>query len=177
MQRAHCLPPAQGSVWAVRPQHVTASRHKRKALHILEVIPPFRATMGSTTSPRICLKVSSRRCTAHLVGIMRSVWPACSAQPPAARNTSSALISAPPIQPLRCAPAMPCPALPCPPRPVSRAVGGSQSGSFQNVSRATWQAVQNGEPRIISNAGRRTTPSVVAFQPDGQVLVGVPAQR
>ncbi|KNC48682.1 heat shock protein 70 [Thecamonas trahens ATCC 50062] len=38
--------------------------------------------------------------------------------------------------------------------------------------------VENGEPRVLENEeGKRTTPSVVAFQPDGSRLVGAPAKR
>src|SRR6266516_4025057 len=38
--------------------------------------------------------------------------------------------------------------------------------------------IEGGEPAVIPNAeGGRTTPSVVAFTPDGQRLVGAPAKR
>ena len=38
--------------------------------------------------------------------------------------------------------------------------------------------VENGRPKVIENAeGARTTPSVVAFAEDGEVLVGAPAKR
>lgn len=37
---------------------------------------------------------------------------------------------------------------------------------------------EHGTPRVLSSAeGARTTPSVVAFNPDGEILVGVPARR
>jgi len=38
--------------------------------------------------------------------------------------------------------------------------------------------MEGGEPRVIENAeGDRTTPSIVAFTKDGEVLVGLPAKR
>ncbi|HEC19885.1 MAG TPA: molecular chaperone DnaK [Gammaproteobacteria bacterium] len=38
--------------------------------------------------------------------------------------------------------------------------------------------MEGGEPRVIENAeGERTTPSVVAFTDDGEVIVGAPAKR
>jgi molecular chaperone DnaK len=38
--------------------------------------------------------------------------------------------------------------------------------------------IEQGQPKIIANAeGQRTTPSVVAFTKDGEILVGAPARR
>src|SRR3989338_6056085 len=38
--------------------------------------------------------------------------------------------------------------------------------------------MEGGEPKVIHNEeGSRLTPSVVAYQPDGQILVGQPAKR
>src|ERR687889_2279908 len=38
--------------------------------------------------------------------------------------------------------------------------------------------MEGGKPRVIENAeGARTTPSIVAYQEDGEILVGAPAKR
>src|ERR1700751_5626988 len=38
--------------------------------------------------------------------------------------------------------------------------------------------MENGQPKVIENAeGARTTPSIVAYQEDGEILVGAPAKR
>lgn len=38
--------------------------------------------------------------------------------------------------------------------------------------------IENGQPKVIENAeGARTTPSVIAYMDDGEVLVGTPAKR
>src|SRR5213075_1733049 len=38
--------------------------------------------------------------------------------------------------------------------------------------------VEGGQPKVIENSeGSRTTPSVVAYQEDGEILVGAPAKR
>jgi molecular chaperone DnaK len=38
--------------------------------------------------------------------------------------------------------------------------------------------MENGQPKVIENAeGARTTPSIVAYMDDGEVLVGAPAKR
>lgn len=38
--------------------------------------------------------------------------------------------------------------------------------------------MENGKPKVIENAeGARTTPSIVAYQDDGEILVGAPAKR
>jgi molecular chaperone DnaK len=38
--------------------------------------------------------------------------------------------------------------------------------------------MENGKPKVIENAeGTRTTPSIVAYQDDGESLVGAPAKR
>jgi molecular chaperone DnaK len=38
--------------------------------------------------------------------------------------------------------------------------------------------MENGKPKVIENAeGTRTTPSIVAYQEDGESLVGAPAKR
>src|ERR671914_3083001 len=38
--------------------------------------------------------------------------------------------------------------------------------------------MENGTPKVIENSeGARTTPSVVAYMDDGEVLVGAPAKR
>src|SRR3990170_2797248 len=38
--------------------------------------------------------------------------------------------------------------------------------------------MENGQPKVIENSeGSRTTPSVVAYMEDGEVLVGAPAKR
>jgi len=38
--------------------------------------------------------------------------------------------------------------------------------------------MENGQPKVIENAeGTRTTPSIIAYQEDGEVLVGAPAKR
>ena len=38
--------------------------------------------------------------------------------------------------------------------------------------------MENGRPKVIENAeGARTTPSVIAYQADGEILVGAPAKR
>ena len=37
--------------------------------------------------------------------------------------------------------------------------------------------MENGKPKVIENAeGTRTTPSIVAYQDDGESLVGAPAK-
>ena len=56
---------------------------------------------------------------------------------------------------------------------MSRAVGIDLGTTNSVVS-----VLEGGEPKVIANAeGFRTTPSVVAFTKDGEVLVGAPAQR
>ena len=38
--------------------------------------------------------------------------------------------------------------------------------------------VENGQPKVIENAeGARTTPSIVSYQDDGEILIGAPAKR
>ena len=38
--------------------------------------------------------------------------------------------------------------------------------------------IENGQPKVIENAeGTRTTPSIIAFMEDGEILVGAPAKR
>lgn len=38
--------------------------------------------------------------------------------------------------------------------------------------------MENGKPKVIENAeGARTTPSIIAYQEDGEILVGAPAKR
>ncbi|MFZ6673528.1 molecular chaperone DnaK [Undibacterium sp. Xuan67W] len=38
--------------------------------------------------------------------------------------------------------------------------------------------IENGQPKVIENAeGVRTTPSIIAYQEDGEILVGAPAKR
>ncbi|MFO1379967.1 MAG: Hsp70 family protein, partial [Chitinivorax sp.] len=38
--------------------------------------------------------------------------------------------------------------------------------------------MENGQPKVIENSeGTRTTPSIIAYQEDGEVLVGAPAKR
>ncbi|HCN91368.1 MAG TPA: molecular chaperone DnaK, partial [Oxalobacteraceae bacterium] len=38
--------------------------------------------------------------------------------------------------------------------------------------------MEGGQPKVIENAeGSRTTPSVVAYQDDGEILVGAPTRR
>ena len=38
--------------------------------------------------------------------------------------------------------------------------------------------MESGKPRVIENAeGTRTTPSIIAYQEDGEILVGAPAKR
>src|SRR6185312_6403341 len=38
--------------------------------------------------------------------------------------------------------------------------------------------IENGQPKVIENAeGSRTTPSIVAYSDEGEVLVGAPAKR
>ncbi|UXY14967.1 molecular chaperone DnaK [Chitiniphilus purpureus] len=38
--------------------------------------------------------------------------------------------------------------------------------------------IENGQPKVIENAeGARTTPSIIAYQDDGEILVGAPAKR
>ncbi|KAF0811295.1 Chaperone protein DnaK [Andreprevotia sp. IGB-42] len=38
--------------------------------------------------------------------------------------------------------------------------------------------IENGQPKVIENAeGTRTTPSIIAYQDDGEILVGAPAKR
>ncbi|WP_297573442.1 molecular chaperone DnaK [uncultured Deefgea sp.] len=38
--------------------------------------------------------------------------------------------------------------------------------------------LENGQPKVIENAeGARTTPSIIAYQEDGEILVGAPAKR
>src|SRR5476651_461614 len=38
--------------------------------------------------------------------------------------------------------------------------------------------MENGQPKVIENAeGARTTPSIVAYQEDGEILVGASAKR
>jgi len=38
--------------------------------------------------------------------------------------------------------------------------------------------IENGQPKVIENAeGARTTPSIIAYQEDGEILVGASAKR
>src|SRR5258706_9729483 len=38
--------------------------------------------------------------------------------------------------------------------------------------------MENGQPKVIENAeGARTTPSIIAYMDDGEILVGAPAKR
>src|SRR5258708_23338508 len=38
--------------------------------------------------------------------------------------------------------------------------------------------MENGQPKVIENSeGARTTPSIVAYMDDGEILVGAPAKR
>lgn len=38
--------------------------------------------------------------------------------------------------------------------------------------------IENGHPKVIENAeGTRTTPSIIAYMEDGEILVGAPAKR
>ena len=38
--------------------------------------------------------------------------------------------------------------------------------------------MESGQPKVIENSeGARTTPSIVAYQEDGEILVGAPAKR
>ena len=38
--------------------------------------------------------------------------------------------------------------------------------------------MEGGKPRVIENAeGTRTTPSIIAYQDDGEILTGAPAKR
>jgi len=38
--------------------------------------------------------------------------------------------------------------------------------------------MEGGKPRVIENAeGARTTPSIIAYQEDGEILAGAPAKR
>ena len=38
--------------------------------------------------------------------------------------------------------------------------------------------MENGKPKVIENAeGARTTPSIIAYQDGGEILVGAPAKR
>src|SRR5574341_1685511 len=38
--------------------------------------------------------------------------------------------------------------------------------------------MENGQPKVIENSeGARTTPSIVAYMEDGEILVGAPAKR
>ncbi|MDP5008098.1 MAG: Hsp70 family protein, partial [Glaciimonas sp.] len=38
--------------------------------------------------------------------------------------------------------------------------------------------MENGKPKVIENSeGARTTPSIIAYQEDGEILVGAPAKR
>ena len=38
--------------------------------------------------------------------------------------------------------------------------------------------MEGGKPKVIENSeGARTTPSVIAYQEDGEILVGAPAKR
>jgi len=38
--------------------------------------------------------------------------------------------------------------------------------------------MEGGKPKVIENAeGARTTPSIIAYQDDGEILVGAPAKR
>ena len=56
---------------------------------------------------------------------------------------------------------------------MSRAVGIDLGTTNSVVA-----VLEGGEPTVIANAeGFRTTPSVVAFTKDGEVLVGEPAKR
>ena len=56
---------------------------------------------------------------------------------------------------------------------MSRAVGIDLGTTNSVVA-----VLEGGEPTVIANAeGFRTTPSVVAFTKDGEVLVGEPSKR
>ena len=38
--------------------------------------------------------------------------------------------------------------------------------------------MEGGQPKVIENSeGARTTPSIIAYQEDGEILVGAPAKR
>ena len=38
--------------------------------------------------------------------------------------------------------------------------------------------MEGGSPKVLENAeGARTTPSIIAYQEDGEILVGAPAKR
>ena len=38
--------------------------------------------------------------------------------------------------------------------------------------------IENGQPKVIENSeGARTTPSIIAYQDNGEILVGAPAKR
>src|SRR5690554_2369610 len=55
---------------------------------------------------------------------------------------------------------------------------GKISGIDLGTTNSCVAVLDGGQPKIIENAeGGRTTPSIVAYMPDGEILVGAPAKR
>lgn len=60
----------------------------------------------------------------------------------------------------------------------SEAVRGSVCGIDLGTTNSCVAVMEGKTPKVLENAeGSRTTPSVVAFTPDGERLVGTPAKR
>src|ERR1700746_116254 len=52
------------------------------------------------------------------------------------------------------------------------------TGIHLGPTNSCWAIMEGGKPRVIENSeGDRTTPSIVAFTKDNEVLVGQPAKR
>jgi molecular chaperone DnaK len=57
-------------------------------------------------------------------------------------------------------------------------VMGKIVGTDLGTTNSCVAIMEAGRPKVIENAeGDRTTPSVVAYQGDGEILVGAPAKR
>ena len=60
----------------------------------------------------------------------------------------------------------------------SEAVRGAVCGIDLGTTNSCVAVMEGKTPKVLENAeGSRTTPSVVAFTPDGERLVGTPAKR
>src|ERR1700692_2490450 len=58
------------------------------------------------------------------------------------------------------------------------AVMGKIIGIDLGTTNSCVAIMEGGQPKVIANAeGSRTTPSVVAYKPNGERIVGIPAKR
>ena len=61
---------------------------------------------------------------------------------------------------------------------MSKGVQGAVVGIDLGTTNSCVAVMEGKQPKVIENAeGARTTPSVVAFTPEGERLVGMPAKR